>query len=343
MRILAIESSCDDLAACLFEGPDQILSSRVASQETAHAPYGGIVPEIASRQHLTTISQLVEKTIQEAPQNKQTFEGIAVTYMPGLVGSLLVGLNFAKGLALSRQVPFIGVNHLEGHLMSVFLEEKKPQFPFIGLVISGGHTNLYWVEGTGRYRLLGMTVDDAAGEAYDKVAKILGLGYPGGPILDRLAKLGNPNAVRFAIPRVKRGKLYTSFSGLKTAVLEYAKAHQLETLLKEKPITECKLALDLIASFQKIVVTIVEKMLLKASEELECKRWVITGGVACNSGLRDRLNQLAQKEGYEVFIPQPKFCTDNAAMIAYVGHAYLSQGIQSDGSLNAVANDLSSK
>jgi len=338
MRILGIESSCDDLAVCLFEGPDRILASRVASQEKIHSLYGGIVPEIASREHIASISGLVENTLREAP-NGPSFEAIAVTHTPGLVGSLLVGLNFAKGLSLAQQVPFIGVNHLEGHLMSPFLEERKPEFPFLGLVISGGHTNLYWVEDIGRHRLLGRTVDDAAGEAYDKVAKILHQGYPGGPILDRLAKLGNPKALSFALPKVKRGKFYTSFSGLKTAVAEYVREKKLGEKISKKPVTECPEALDLIASFQYTVVKTVERMMTRATEELKCRRWVVTGGVACNSELRVQLGRAAAERDVELFIPQPKFCTDNAAMIAYVGHAYLSRGIQSDLSLNAIAND----
>ncbi len=340
MRILGIESSCDDLAACVLEGPDRILSSRTASQEKIHAKFGGIVPEIASREHVTHISQLVEKTLSELPAEKQKLEGIAVTHTPGLVGSLLVGVNFAKGFSLSQKIPLIGVNHLEGHLMSAFLEEKKPHFPFIGLVVSGGHTNLYWVEGIGKRKLLGTTVDDAAGEAYDKAAKVLGLGYPGGPVLDRLAKKGNPKAYPFSLPRVKRGKLFTSFSGIKTAFWEYAK--KIPSPLVGEGQGEGKItqpALDLIASFQYSVVSILERMILKAHEELKCPRWVVAGGVACNSELRERLLKTAQKHKAEVFIPSPKFCTDNAAMIAYVGEKYLSQGIQSDLSLNAVASE----
>jgi N6-L-threonylcarbamoyladenine synthase len=311
----------------------------VASQEKVHSRYGGIVPEIASREHIDSISRLVERTLEESPNPETPLDGIAVTHRPGLVGSLLVGLNFAKGFALARQIPFIGVNHLEGHLMSVFLEERKPEFPFLGLVISGGHTNLYWVEGIGKHELLGRTVDDAAGEAYDKVAKILGQGYPGGPILDRLAKLGNPKAIRFALPKVKRGKYFTSFSGLKTAVSEYFHEKHLEIQLKEKAVTECPEALDLIASFQRTVVKTVERIMLLATEEFHCQRWVVAGGVACNSELREQLGKAAQTQKAELFIPRPKFCTDNAAMIAYVGHEYLSQGIQSDMSLNAIAND----
>ncbi len=336
MRILAIESSCDDLAACVFEGPDRILATRTASQEKIHSAFGGIVPEIASREHLNSISVLVKNTLEEIPAGKRKLDGIAVTYTPGLVGSLLVGLNFAKGFALSEQIPFIGVNHLEGHLMSPFLEEKKPEFPFLGLVISGGHTNLYWVEGIGKRKVLGTTVDDAAGEAYDKVAKILGLGYPGGPILDKLAKLGNPKAVSFTLPKVKRGKYFTSFSGLKTAVLEAVKEKKIQEKLKTSPLEQCPLALDLIASFQKTVAAVLFRLIEKAHEEFRCPRWVVAGGVACNSEIRKSLRELAAEKKAELFIPSPAFCTDNAAMIAYVGHEYLKQGVQSDLSLNAI-------
>jgi len=339
MRILAIESSCDDLAAAVLEGPDRILANRVASQEKIHAAFGGIVPEIASREHVNAVSSLVEKVLADLNEGEREIEGIAVTYTPGLVGSLLVGLNFAKGFALSRGIPFIGVNHLEGHLLSVFLEEKKPSFPYLGLAISGGHTNLYFVEDLGKRKLLGQTVDDAAGEAYDKVAKILNQGYPGGPILDRLAQRGDAGAFSFSLPRVKRGKYFTSFSGLKTAVLETARKTGLEEKLKERPIEECPEALNLVASFQKTVVDIVERMLVKAGEEYDCPRWVVAGGVACNSELRRRLKETAARRGAELFIPRPSLCTDNAAMIAYVGHAYLARGLRSDLSLNAVANE----
>jgi len=336
MRILAIESSCDDLACCVFEGPDRLLAQRTASQEKLHSQFGGIVPEIASREHLNSISTLVKNTLAQCPDPQAPLDGVAVTHSPGLVGSLLVGLNFAKGLALSRNIPLIGVNHLEGHLMSAFLEERKPSFPFLGLVISGGHTNLYWVEGVGKRKLLGMTVDDAAGEAYDKVAKILGLGYPGGPILDKLAQLGNPKAVPFTMARVKRGKYFSSFSGLKTAVLDHVRQHRIEEKLKDTPIERFPQALDLIASFQKTVVQSVKRLLLAAHEEFNCPRWVVAGGVACNSEIRRTLGEAAAERKAELFIPSPKFCTDNAAMIAWVGHQYLSQGIHSGDDLNAI-------
>lgn len=336
MRILAIESSCDDLACCVLEGSDHILANRSASQEKIHSQFGGIVPEIASREHLNTISTLVKNTLEQIPAEKRKLDGIAVTYTPGLVGSLLVGLNFAKGFALAQNIPLIGVNHLEGHLMSAFLEEKKPSFPFLGLVISGGHTNLYWVEGVGKRKLLGMTVDDAAGEAYDKVAKVLGLGYPGGPLLDKLASLGNPKAIPFTLPKVKRGKYFTSFSGLKTAVVDYVREKNLQKKLQKQKIEDCPEALDLIASFQKTVAQIIQRLIIHAHEEFKCTRWVVAGGVACNSEIRKRLQESAQEKKVELFIPSPKFCTDNAAMIAWVGHEYLKNGIQSDISLNAI-------
>ncbi len=339
MRILAIESSCDDLAACVLEGPDKILSSKTASQEKLHARFGGIVPEVASREHLLQISSLVEKTLAELPADQQTLEGVAVTHAPGLVGSLLVGLNFAKGFALARGLPLIGVNHLEGHLMSAFLEERKPTFPFLGLVVSGGHTSLYRVEDIGKRKQIGSTVDDAAGEAYDKVAKMLGLGYPGGPILDRLAALGNPKTYPFTLPRVKRGKYFTSFSGLKTAVFDYIESEKIDALLKDHPVEKCPKALNLIASFQYIVVRILERLLVQASEEFGLSQWVVAGGVACNRALRETLGKTAARKNIELFMPAPKFCTDNAAMIAYVGEKYLSRGIHSDFNLNAIASE----
>ncbi len=336
MRVLAIESSCDDLACCILEEPNQILANRTASQEKIHSQFGGIVPEIASREHLNSISLLVKNTLEQLPEEKRKLDAVAVTYTPGLVGSLLVGLNFAKGFALAQNIPLVGVNHLEGHLMSAFLEAKNVKFPFLGLVISGGHTNLYWVEGVGKRKLLGMTVDDAAGEAYDKVAKILGLGYPGGPLLDKLAKLGNPQAIAFTLPKVKRGKYFTSFSGLKTAVIDYIRDKKLQDKIKEQNIENCQEALDLIASFQNTVAAMIERLMAKAFEEFNCTQWVIAGGVACNSEIRNRLSKLALEKKAELLIPSPKFCTDNAAMIAWVGLEYLKMGIQSDISLNAI-------
>ncbi len=343
MKILAIESSCDDLAACVLEGPCTILASRKSSQEKVHSLYGGIVPEIASREHVQTISALVSHLFEDLPASERKVEGVAVTASPGLIGSLLVGVNFAKGFALAHQIPVIGVNHLEAHLLSAFLENPDLKFPFLGLVVSGGHTNFYWAKNFGDYELLGSTVDDAAGEAYDKFAKILGLGYPGGPVLDHLASLGNPKKSPFTRARVKRGKYYTSFSGLKTAVVEEVTAQKILEKLQNKKIEEIPEALNLIAAFQKTVVDSLEKLFLNAAEELNCTQWVVAGGVACNQGLRERLKETAQKNGANLFIPSPKFCTDNAEMIAYVGHEYLSRGIHADSSLNPQASGKEEK
>lgn len=338
MRILALETSCDDLSCALLETPRQVLSSCTASQVSIHERFGGIVPEVASREHLKAVSQVVQKVLGDAPEEKKAFQAIAVTCKPGLVGSLLVGLNFAKGLALAARVPFIGINHLEGHLFSPFLEQEKITFPFLGLVISGGHTNLYFVEGFAKYQCLGVSVDDALGEAYDKVAKALGLSYPGGPILDRLAAKGNPLRFRFTLPQVKRGKYFTSFSGLKTAVLEEIRAHRLEQIAQRQSIEESQPALDLIASFQNTTTKIVERLLIQASEDFQCARWALSGGVACNSAIRKRLGQVAEQKKMELLIPTPKFCTDNAAMIGFVAAGYLERGVSSALSLNAQAS-----
>ncbi len=341
MRILALESSCDDLAACLFEGPRKILASRKSSQEKIHSLYGGIVPEIASREHIQTISSLITHLFEEVSASERQVEGVAVTSSPGLIGSLLVGVNFAKGFALAHQIPFIGINHLEAHLLSAFLENPGLQFPFLGLVVSGGHTNFYLAKDFGDYQLLGNTVDDAAGEAYDKFAKYLGLAYPGGPILDQLASLGSPKKNPFTRARVKRGKYYSSFSGLKTAAVEEVNAQKILEKLQNKKLEEVPEALNLIACFQKTIIDSLERLFLNAFEEFECKNWVIAGGVACNQGLRKRLKESAQKNGAKLYIPSPKFCTDNAEMIAYVGHEYLRRGIHSDISLNPQASGKS--
>lgn len=338
MRILGIESSCDDLAICILETPHHILAHQVASQHL-HAQYGGIVPEVASREHLKTISSLFQSTLASLPADQQKIEGLAVTVKPGLIGSLLVGLNFVKGLALAENIPFIGVSHLEGHLMSVFLEEETPTFPFLGMVLSGGHTHLFEVRGIGDRKLLGSTVDDAVGEAYDKVAKMLGLAYPGGPALDKLAKLGNPKKYSFTPAQVKKGELYTSFSGLKTAVLEVVQKNNWRDIFLNKTQEECPEVLDLIASFQNTLVKSVVRLFTRAQEKFPKHDWVISGGVACNSAIREELSKSAEKCGVKFYYPRPSFCTDNAAMIAYVGGAYLAQNISSPWDLNAVSSE----
>ncbi|MBF0491691.1 MAG: tRNA (adenosine(37)-N6)-threonylcarbamoyltransferase complex transferase subunit TsaD [Deltaproteobacteria bacterium] len=338
MRILGIESSCDDLAICILETPKKILAHQVASQHL-HAQFGGIVPEVASREHLKTISSLFQSTLQSLEHAKKKMEGIGVTVKPGLIGSLLVGLNFAKGLALAENIPFIGVSHLEGHLMSTFLEDEIPSLPFLGMVLSGGHTHLFEVCDIGERKLLGCSVDDAAGEAYDKVAKMLGLAYPGGPILDQLAKQGNPKRFHFTPAQVKKGELYTSFSGLKTAVLEVIQKNKWRDIFLRHAPEDFPEVLDLIASFQNTLVKSIERLFKRAHENFPKHPWVIAGGVACNSAIRERLTQAAEACGVKLFIPRPEFCTDNAAMIAYVGGQYLERGISSAWDLNATSND----
>lgn len=323
MILLGIESSCDDLSmAILQEG--KLLSNVTASQVADHQPFGGVVPEIASRKHLEALEPTLELAFARGGVSANQLEGIAVTYAPGLVGSLLVGLNFAKGLAFGWNLPFRGVHHIEGHLWSPYLENEV-RLPFLGLVVSGGHTHLYLVEELGRYRLLGQTVDDAAGEAFDKVAKAMGLPYPGGPAIDQLSGKGNPDAYAFSLPRVKTSPFHTSFSGMKTAAMEY-----LRNLPGGKEA-------DLAASFQKGVVHALTTMVQRALTEVRPRQLVVAGGVACNRALRQAMMDLAGSKGIELLLPSPKFCTDNGAMIAWVGWQYLRKGYASDFSLNAQA------
>lgn len=316
MIVLGIETSCDETAVAVLDldkkGRAKILSNLIASQHEIHLPYGGIFPELASRRHIEVLRPMVEEGLKTAGVNQKKLDGIAVTHAPGLVGSLLVGLSFAKAYAFGLQIPFIGVNHLEGHLNAPFLEGPKIPYPQIGLVVSGGHTALYFIRKFGDYRFLGGTLDDAAGEAFDKVAKVLGLGYPGGPEIDRLARQGNPAAVKFPKPRTKGYDF--SFSGLKTAVK--LRGGEGETQ-------------DVCASFQEIVVDVLIEKTLAAAKAKRCKNIVVTGGVACNSRLREKMKAR--------FAP-PEFCTDNAAMIAYVGGRRLMEGERSPLSLNAVAS-----
>jgi N6-L-threonylcarbamoyladenine synthase len=332
MLVLGIESSCDDCAVALVKDGKTILSHAIHSQFEVHKPYGGVVPELASRNHLEKIIPVIEKAMDDARVGWTDLDGIAVTYGPGLVGSLLVGLSAAKALAFALEIPFWGVNHLEGHLMAIFLEDSGVSFPFLGLIISGGHTSLYRVEGFGSYQLLGQTRDDAAGEAYDKVAKLLGLGYPGGVAIDRLSEGGDPQA--FAFPRAMTSPktLDFSFSGLKTAVRYFVERHDpsfIQSRLK-----------DLVASFQEAVV---DSLLIKLSQAVsatEVREIVVSGGVASNRRLRDRVAGLAEAEGLQVHCPSPQLCTDNAAMVAAVGTRYLRAGKSSPFSLNAEANLL---
>jgi N6-L-threonylcarbamoyladenine synthase len=323
MLVLGIESSCDDLSMALVEN-GQVLSNVTASQTLDHAPFGGVVPEIASRRHLDHLEKTLELVLEKAGKKLDQVEGLAATHAPGLVGSLLVGLNFAKGLAFASKLPFRGVHHIEGHLWSPFLE-NEPRFPLLGLAVSGGHTHLYRIEAFGSYRLLGHTVDDAAGEAFDKIAKKMGLSFPGGPAIEKLAANGDPKAFEFSIPQVKGKPLHTSFSGMKTAASEY-----LEGLGEER-------YADLAASFQNGAVRALTAIARRALEGHPAKQLAVAGGVACNGPLRRALAELAEQRGVELVLPAPKYCTDNGAMIAAVGERYLQRGRGSPLSLNAFA------
>ncbi|MBI1909923.1 MAG: tRNA (adenosine(37)-N6)-threonylcarbamoyltransferase complex transferase subunit TsaD [Deltaproteobacteria bacterium] len=326
MIILGIETSCDETAAAVVHGNGsslKILSNIIASQQEVHQKYGGIVPELASRRHMEVILPVIQEALDQAKVTLAEIEAIAVTVMPGLVGSLLVGLQVAKGIAFAQGIPFVGVSHLEGHLQAALLEHPKVTYPYLALLVSGGHTLIYHVSLFSRYELIGGTRDDAAGEAFDKVAKILGLGYPGGPLIDKLARDGNPKAIKFPQGKISGHPFDFSFSGLKTAVLNYVRQSCRGEVTS--PLLE-----NICASFQETVVDDLVRKTVLAAEEKGVKTIVVSGGVACNSRLREKLPQ--------AFFPSPLLCTDNAAMIAAVGYQYLKKGQTSPWSLNAVAN-----
>lgn len=327
MKILGIETSCDETAAAVVEN-DTIQSNIVESQFHFHEPFGGVVPEIASRSHIEVLPQIVAKALAGAKTSLQEIDGIAATYTPGLLPALLTGLQYAKSLSFALKKPFSGVNHLEGHLHAIFLEKQNVEYPFLGCVVSGGHTHLYLVKDFGKYETLGATRDDACGEAFDKVAKLLGLGFPGGPKLDICAQKGNPKAFRFTTPKLGKGSLEFSFSGLKTACLLKVK--------KEGELSE-NFVQDLAASFQETATQFLMNRLLEAAKKYKLNRWVVCGGVAANSSLRQKLKSLTETENYQIFIPSISLCTDNAAMIAYVGGRQLKKQISSPLSLNAKA------
>lgn len=326
MIVLAIESSCDETAAAVVLGGERALSNVVSSQIALHRKYGGIVPELASREHIEAIVPVIRRALIEAGIELDNVEGIAATNGPGLIGSILVGLSVAKAIAYARGLPFVGVNHVEGHLSAILLEYPRLQFPFIGLVVSGGHTCLYRVEGLGTYEWLGGTRDDAAGEAFDKVAKLLNLGYPGGPVIDEVAREGNPQAIPFPRVLISKESFDFSFSGIKTSVLHY---------VRKNPHVRVE---DIAASFQEAVVDVLVSKAVQVSRALDVPRIVLSGGVASNSRLRARLQEIAESEGLEVNIPSPMLCTDNAAMIGVIGHYYLERGVVSPVTLDAFSN-----
>ncbi len=332
MRVLGIESSCDETAVAVVSN-GEVLSSLIATQHDVHARFGGVVPELASRRHLENIVPLLRGALAEADLTLDEIEGVAATSAPGLLGSLLVGLSAAKAIAFSRSIPFIGVNHLEGHLCAPLLHFGEIPEPFVGLVVSGGHTSLYLVRRFGDLSLLGATRDDAAGEAFDKVAKLLGLGYPGGPAIDRASKAGDPKAFRFTRPKfADEDSLDFSFSGIKTAcLLLHRKAHASGGASE-------RFVADLAASFQEAVASILAERILAAAKRTSAAAAVIAGGVASNRRLRELLQERCAEEGIAAFVPPAALCTDNAAMIAYVGERRLRLGERSPFSLNAVAN-----
>jgi len=326
MLLLAIESSCDETAAAVLEDGTRLLSSVVDSQILVHSPYGGVVPELASRRHVETIFPIVNKALKQASVRLDQLDAIAVTQGPGLIGSLLIGMSFAKALAYVKNIPCIGVDHLAGHLLSIFLGENHPGFPYVALAASGGHSSLYLVNDPMSYKLLGQTRDDAAGEAFDKVAKLLGLGYPGGPIIARIAEKGNPEAISFPRAWLAPDSLDFSFSGLKTSVVNYV--NQAKQKKEELDIP------NICASFQEAIADVLVKKTLAAAGTFGVSQIVLAGGVSANQRLRDLMCSRGQKENIAVYLPPKEYCTDNAAMIAVAGYHLFQNRKQTPGTID---------
>ncbi|MFI5252792.1 MAG: tRNA (adenosine(37)-N6)-threonylcarbamoyltransferase complex transferase subunit TsaD [Bacteroidota bacterium] len=336
MVILGIESSCDETSAAVMR--DGEILSNIISSQFVHRKYGGVVPELASRAHQRLIVPVVDESLKISGVNKEELNGIAVTFGPGLIGALLVGVNFAKAMAYSLNIPVIGVNHLEAHLYSNFINDPKPAYPFLCLLVSGGHTQLVLVRALFDHELLGETLDDAAGEAFDKVAKMLGLGFPGGPYIDKLAKEGNPSFVKFPRSFLDEGSFDFSFSGIKTFMLYWLRDHGLAPKEGKPQSLDPKLLADLSASFQAAIVDVLSGKISTAVRKYKVRDVAIAGGVSANSELQRRLTNLQEKEKFRLFIPSMEYCTDNAAMIAMVGWMRFNMGLKSTYELNAVAN-----
>ncbi len=323
MLTLAVETSCDETALCLYSREKGVIGDVLLSQARVHFPYGGVVPELSAREHTRNLLPLFDKLLKDTGVDPKEIDFVSFTLTPGLILSLVVGVSFAKAVAYYLDKPLVPVHHLEGHIYSLFLE-KPVDYPFLALVVSGGHTDLYLVEGFGKYNFLGGTLDDAVGESYDKVAKLMGLGYPGGPVIDRLAKEGKP-VYPLPRPMVDEDTLDMSFSGLKTAVRRLIEGG--EYSIK-----------DLSASFQQAVIDVLEVKALKAIKLTGVKRLVVVGGVSANSELRRRFKELSQREGFELYIPHPKLSTDNAQMIAYAGMERFKRGITAPEDINPEPN-----
>lgn len=333
MLILGIETSCDETAAAVVRDGREIVSSIISSQVPIHRRFGGVVPELASREHLDKIVPVVNEALERAAIAPRDIDGVAVTVGPGLVGSLLVGVSYAKAMAYALKKPFVGVNHIEGHIYSVAFENPPIAYPAEALIVSGGHTNIFFIPEPGKYKVLSRTRDDAAGEAFDKVAKLLGLGYPGGPIIERLAREGNPNAVQFSIPRMGDGLPDFSFSGLKTAVTKHVRESGLAPL--ENGGEASPGIKDLAASFQHVVVQSLVRTMERVAGENYPRTLIVAGGVACNGKLREVAREMAVKLNLPIYFPSPHLSTDNAAMIAAAGTVKLIAGERGTLDMNA--------
>lgn len=330
LLILGIESSCDETAAAVVRNGREVLSNVISSQIDLHTLYGGVVPEIASRKHIEKINQVIEQALKDAEVKLSDIDAIAVTYGPGLVGALLVGVAEAKAISFATGIDLVGVHHIEGHISANYIEHKELQPPFMSLVVSGGHTHLVNVVDYGKYEILGRTRDDAAGEAFDKVARAIGLGYPGGPKIDKVSREGNPDSIKFPRAKVSSSIYDFSFSGLKSAVLNYLNSCEMKG---EEIVTA-----DVAASFQKAVVDVLVDNSIAACKENKCRKFAIAGGVASNSALRSAMKNACENNGIDFYYPSPIFCTDNAAMIAVAGYYEYINGTRSDLTLNAVPN-----